>query len=629
MKSSRATDGLQAPIGSVERGSALLVVIMFVATITVSGLLVAQRIASISQANSQKLLATSADNVAQAISGLLSDRNVCQTGFSSSNGGVAFVDAQGNQVNFNLTQAQSPQGQTISVPGIYAVTAGLGPGGVAGSGGSGVAGAGGLSSRFVSGLLIPNTNLILNRLYVANAQLVGTAYIADLKADFASQSSNALALSTREVMKLKFQVTAGALSSCEIYQTNSNQVLCEGMNCVYTPAADSSQSGSCVCKLQAITCPVGTYITGVYNGVAQCSSTKLVRRCSAANEFLVGLDSGGREICAAVVMCPASTSRTGLGGNLITASGSVTDCRCANSNETWFNGACGVAIAGACGADNGATLSSAPTNLCTQGTASAVSGGGPWSWSCFGVSGGAVSSCSAQINSVAGICGSDNGATLSSSPTNLCSSGSASAIAGAGPWTWSCNGLSGGATVNCSASIGAGGAANKLGWCTSASGADYGYGYCYDGPSTWDQCLGGTWSPLQQGVSCTLNYTRNCPTETYTETCSDGSSSSKSDTPTWIPSCPGNGTMNFSQPAVGSLFAAGATFTPARTYGLAPFCPQAAAFCTYFAGGGLTTLTNPDGSPMQGCVAAGPACASLSASVVSCDAAGTLTCRCN
>src|SRR4029077_5523248 len=46
---------------------------------------------------------------------------------------------------------------------------------------------------------------------------------------------------------------------------------------------------------------------------------------------------------------------------------------------------------------NGATLTSAPTaNLCSAGTASAVTGGGPWNWTCAGSGGGTTASCSAQ-----------------------------------------------------------------------------------------------------------------------------------------------------------------------------------------------------------------------------------------
>src|SRR5579863_9681835 len=114
-------------------------------------------------------------------------------------------------------------------------------------------------------------------------------------------------------------------------------------------------------------------------------------------------------------------------------------------------------VKGACGASNGASLSSAPTaNLCTAGTASTVSGAGPWSWSCGGANGGTTATCSAQLAAqpVNGACGASNGASLSSAPTaNLCTAGAASAVSGAGPWSWNCGGSNGGTTATCSATV--------------------------------------------------------------------------------------------------------------------------------------------------------------------------------
>ena len=53
---------------------------------------------------------------------------------------------------------------------------------------------------------------------------------------------------------------------------------------------------------------------------------------------------------------------------------------------------------------------------------------------------------------VNGACGPANGVTVTSAPTdNLCSAGSASAVSGSGPWTWTCAGLNGGTTDYCSA----------------------------------------------------------------------------------------------------------------------------------------------------------------------------------
>ena len=52
---------------------------------------------------------------------------------------------------------------------------------------------------------------------------------------------------------------------------------------------------------------------------------------------------------------------------------------------------------------------------------------------------------------VSGVCGADNGQTLSAPPVRLCSAGTPSAAIGSGPWTWTCAGSNGGASANCSA----------------------------------------------------------------------------------------------------------------------------------------------------------------------------------
>lgn len=180
-------------------------------------------------------------------------------------------------------------------------------------------------------------------------------------------------------------------------------------------------------------------------------------------------------------------------------------------------------INGVCGTDDAQTLTATPLNLCTSGTASAVSGSGPWSWMCLGANTGTDASCSATIQSYTittsadpasggsvncnpnpvnhgadssctatansgyvfnqwsgqctgssctltsvnspvnviaqfglitdGACGVDNGQTLTTTPVNLCNTGTASPVSGAGPWSWSCTGNNGGATTNCSANI--------------------------------------------------------------------------------------------------------------------------------------------------------------------------------
>ncbi|MFA6053912.1 MAG: CARDB domain-containing protein [Thermodesulfovibrionales bacterium] len=105
-------------------------------------------------------------------------------------------------------------------------------------------------------------------------------------------------------------------------------------------------------------------------------------------------------------------------------------------------------------------LTQVPIDLCSSGSASAVSGQGPWSWTCYGENGGQNASCSAQ-KKVDGVCGSSNLQTFTSVPTtNLCSAGTASSVSGSGPWSWTCNGSYGGSTASCSANIQTGSAAD-------------------------------------------------------------------------------------------------------------------------------------------------------------------------
>jgi hypothetical protein len=220
-------------------------------------------------------------------------------------------------------------------------------------------------------------------------------------------------------------------------------------------------------------------------------------------------------------------------------------------------------VNGTCGSSNGALFSVAPTaNLCATGTATAVTGIGPFSWSCAGSNGGTPATCSAQLvdpsdvvpptavsvvatgttanNSsikvtfsenviaaqslsavikvgtfrtlstvsgsvltirfdqvrlimgteyiltipagtfrdaagnlnviisvpvtfgtvapppppapVNGVCGSANGSFFAVAPAaNLCTTGTASAVSGTGPFAWSCAGSNGGTTASCQA----------------------------------------------------------------------------------------------------------------------------------------------------------------------------------
>ena len=111
-----------------------------------------------------------------------------------------------------------------------------------------------------------------------------------------------------------------------------------------------------------------------------------------------------------------------------------------------------------CGSSNGVAMNQTPASgLCSSGTSTAVSGHGPWNWNCLGSNGGMSVSCTAPLmppSPISGVCGAANGVSTGAAPrSGLCASGISSAVSGQGPWTWSCSGVNGGGAVSCVAPI--------------------------------------------------------------------------------------------------------------------------------------------------------------------------------
>ena len=113
---------------------------------------------------------------------------------------------------------------------------------------------------------------------------------------------------------------------------------------------------------------------------------------------------------------------------------------------------------GSCGSSSGQTFSSTPTaNLCSAGTSTevkyGVDGKERYSWICVAPKMSADCYAYKQESTVVnGSCGFLNGANLSAKPTNrLCTTGSATTVTGSGPWYWTCAGSSGGTTESCHA----------------------------------------------------------------------------------------------------------------------------------------------------------------------------------
>jgi hypothetical protein len=126
---------------------------------------------------------------------------------------------------------------------------------------------------------------------------------------------------------------------------------------------------------------------------------------------------------------PSATQITDSSRNVWTVSGGV----------IYENGALA-------GYSSGVTLLLYDNNLVYQEN----SAGGWWSWNGSTW----VSSSDPRNVPVNGACGTTNGMAVKTAPVaNLCSVGTASAVSGRGPWTWSCGGSHGGTTASCSASI--------------------------------------------------------------------------------------------------------------------------------------------------------------------------------
>lgn len=112
-----------------------------------------------------------------------------------------------------------------------------------------------------------------------------------------------------------------------------------------------------------------------------------------------------------------------------------------------------------------------PTELCFRGVPTAVAGSGPWSWTCNGLNGGLSSNCSANQVVVAS-CGPADGQNYPIPPTSgLCSTGLPGGMTASGlTWNWSCTGSPSSNPANnttCSA--------NRIenGVCGMAAGNDY------------------------------------------------------------------------------------------------------------------------------------------------------------
>jgi hypothetical protein len=176
---------------------------------------------------------------------------------------------------------------------------------------------------------------------------------------------------------------------------------------VYTPAVGTVlQAGSQ--KLTAVFTPSDTTTYSTATSSVQLTVTQAapVITWAALSAIQQGTPLGGVQLDATANVpgtffySPAAGTVLPAGTQQLTVTftpSNATDyvSAMASNSLTVTSGTSGPApVNGACGPANGTTATVAPsTGLCSAGTASAVTGNGPWTWQCTGTNGGTTSSC--------------------------------------------------------------------------------------------------------------------------------------------------------------------------------------------------------------------------------------------
>ena len=194
---------------------------------------------------------------------------------------------------------------------------------------------------------------------------------------------------------------------------------------------------------------------------ASCAATLQETPLAAVNGACGGADGTNVNAAPSDDLCAggASSGVSGFGPWTWSCSGSnggaVASC---SANKIPQPKPPGPLVNGLCGSANGAMTSARPfDNLCAFGAGSAVVGNGPWNWNCIGENGGMSVSCTAPLEPPApidGSCGGANGvSTIVMPKSGLCDAGITGAVSGKGPWTWTCSGVNGGAPASCFAPV--------------------------------------------------------------------------------------------------------------------------------------------------------------------------------
>ena len=173
--------------------------------------------------------------------------------------------------------------------------------------------------------------------------------------------------------------------------------------------------------------------------------------------------SGSGTVCSNGIQCVAVTAGVAydfLGTVLVPSGAATTGTGFANLNFDWSSGTCGAFNLVSSGSS--ASFASADDTWKSLGAVNQVAPPAARSVQiyphiCLTTAGRFTANfdnLALQPNAGnAGVCGGDNGKMLTAPPTDLCAAGTPTAVAGSGPWTWTCTGAPNTSDAACSANI--------------------------------------------------------------------------------------------------------------------------------------------------------------------------------
>jgi alpha-tubulin suppressor-like RCC1 family protein len=155
----------------------------------------------------------------------------------------------------------------------------------------------------------------------------------------------------------------------------------------------------------------GTVVAVGDNRFGRCevSGWTDIVQVAAGDNYTVGLRHDGTVVAVGACACNRKVSGWNLDTYTAPACGPdnldscVSEADCTAAGGWWYDNQCHaeqevIPVNGACGAAHGVCFSEKPTSgLCATGTASYVSGSGPWFWECYGSNGGDDVSCHADV----------------------------------------------------------------------------------------------------------------------------------------------------------------------------------------------------------------------------------------